>query len=99
MSSPGQLRVELEQRLQDFYRELAEYGEVAPGVRFRLEGMLQTALWLQCVDEQQLQRLVHDIYREHMGEAPAPLPGRPEPYHLPVHWQRAPVFPSGGPKS
>lgn len=99
MSSLEQFPGELQRRLEDFYQALAQYGEVAPGVRFRLEGMLEAALLLQCVSDEELRRLVGDAYRQHMGEPPPALPGNPEPYHLPVRWQRAPVFPSGGPKA
>ena len=86
---------EAQQRLDNFYRELAQWGEVAPGPRFRLEGFLEAGLTLGLVQQPQLQTMIDTSYRTFMGRAPDPIPGSEPMVQLPVRWQRAPVYKSG----
>lgn len=94
-----EFRKVLVQRLDEFYSDLAKFGEVAPGVRFRLEGFIEAGLCLQLIAATEVQKVIADAYQIHMGAVAPALPGKPEPYHLPIRWQRAPVFPSGGSRS
>ena len=86
---------EAQQRLDNFYRELAQWGEVAPGPRFRLEGFLEAGLTLGLAQQPQLQAMVETSYRTFMGRAHEPIPGSDPMVQLPVCWQRAPVYKSG----
>jgi hypothetical protein len=85
---------EAARRLDAFYGDLHNYGEVAPGVRFRLEGFLEAGLSLQLVERNELDALIQAAYKTHMGQEPTAVPG--DGLQLPVRWRRAPVYPSGG---
>jgi hypothetical protein len=95
MQPAPQFLTEAQQRLDDFYRKLAQWGEVAPGLRFRLEGFLEAGLTLGLVEGQQLQVMIETSYRTFLGRAPEPVPGSDPIVQLPVRWQRAPVYRSG----
>jgi hypothetical protein len=94
MVSEAQYVALAQQRLDDFYSQLALTGEAAPGIRFRLEGFLEAGLVLQLVEPRQLAAMITASYRAFMGEAPEPCPVADVPVQLPVRWQRAPVYPS-----
>ena len=96
MVSEAQFVALAQQRLDDFYKQLALTGEVAPGVRFRLEGFLEAGLVLQLVESRQLASMITASYRAFMGESTSPCPLADVPVQLPVRWQRAPVYPSKG---
>jgi hypothetical protein len=95
MQPVPQFLPEAQRRLDDFYRKLAQWGEVAPGPRFRLEGFLEAGLTLGLVQRQQLQDMIETSYHTFMGRAPEPVPGSDQAVQLPVCWQRAPVYKSG----
>ncbi len=96
MTSEAQFVALAQQRLDDFYSQLALTGEVAPGVRFRLEGFLEAGLVLQLAEPRHLANMINASYRAFMGEPPEPCPIADVPVQLPVRWQRAPVYPSAG---
>jgi hypothetical protein len=96
MVSEAQFVTLAQQRLDDFYAQLALTGEVAPGVRFRLEGFLEAGLALQLVEPRQLATMIAASYRAFMGESPEPCPVADVAVQLPVRWQRAPVYPGTG---
>jgi hypothetical protein len=95
MQSPEQFQTAAQQRLEGFYSNLAQWGEVAPGVRFRLEGYLQAGIDMGLLQRTQLQSMIEASYRSHMGKPPPPSPAPTEHVQLPVYWQRAPVYASG----
>lgn len=92
MHSEAQFIAMAQQRLDDFYRQLAQTGEVAPGPRFRLEGFLEAGLALQLVEPQQLAAMIAASYRAFIGELPEPCQVADVAVVLPVRWQRAPVY-------
>lgn len=92
MQPAEQFTREAQQRLREFYRDLARYGEVAPGPRFRLEGFLEAGLCLQLLERGALDAMIVAEYQAGMGQAPEAVPGEADGVQLPVRWQRAPVY-------
>jgi hypothetical protein len=91
---------EARRRLDNFYSQLAHWGEVAPAVRSQLEGFLEAGVYMRLVSREQLRDMIVTSYGTFMGEAPAPIPGSADSVQLPVLWARAPVYApgKGGPK-
>jgi hypothetical protein len=86
---------EAQQRLDDFYGQLAQLGEVPPGARFRLEGFLEAGLALALIEADALQAMIAVSYQAVMGEEPVPCPAEGVAVTLPVRWERAPVYAPG----
>lgn len=85
----------LEKKLDAFYRDFQQYGEMPPGDRLRLEGFMECGIALGLADHALIQAGITRAYERYMGEAPPNLgwlqAGAPV---LHVKWERAPVYPS-----
>ncbi|MCZ6831334.1 MAG: hypothetical protein O7F73_17430 [Gammaproteobacteria bacterium] len=90
---------ELERRWCQIFATLHAGGEVAPSVRLRAEGMMETLVLLGLAAPQQLQRAMARCYRAEFDESLAQVWGEhwnelfPFP-QIPGFGQRAPVYPS-----
>lgn len=91
---------DFELRLQRFYTQAAEQGEVSPAQRYRLEGFAQALLALGLAERDQLLACVRRNYRDASGaaleDACGPGWSGQDPDVVPVPWTapRAPVWPS-----
>lgn len=95
MQPAPQFLPEARRRLDNFYSQLAHWGEVAPGLRSQLEGFLEAGVAMQLLSLEQLQDMITTSYGTFMGQAPAPIPGLRDNVQLPVLWARAPVYAPG----
>lgn len=90
---------QLQDRWQYIFSTLAAGGEVAPSLRLRTEGMMETLVLLGHAGAVELQQKMADCYRAEYGEPLAQQWGEdwiemfPFP-QIPGFGQRAPVFPS-----
>jgi hypothetical protein len=90
---------ELERRWRHIFATLNAGGEVAPAVRLRAEGMMETLVLLDLSSAQELQGAMAECYREEFGVTLETAWGRqwqelfPFP-QIPGYGQRAPVYPS-----
>lgn len=95
----SRLLEEVENRLQGLLQRVAMGGDVPPGLRYRLEGMLEAAALCGEATEAELEQLVERVHQDIFGvalaerlwdgwEALFPFPG------LPIFADRAPVSPS-----
>lgn len=100
MSAGERFCAEAQARIDRFYRELAQMGEVAPVIRLRLEGFLEAGLVLDLVSRDTVESWIYHYGRRHLGEGRMPDPSQvpadsdDDGMLLPVRWQRAPVHPS-----
>jgi hypothetical protein len=89
----------LQGRWQAMFETLRDGGEVAPSLRLRIEGMMETLVILQLVQVDAVQASLASCYEQVFGESLSARWGEdwallfPFP-QLPVFGQRAPVYPS-----
>jgi hypothetical protein len=95
----AQLMTEIEKRLQAAYARVAAGDDLPPGIRYRLEGLLEAAVITGQQREAELLATIAAVHEEVLGESPAALYGRdwqtsyPFP-EFPAWQRRAPVTPS-----
>ena len=90
---------ELERRWHEIFGTLTAGGEIAPSLRLRTEGMMQTLVLLGHAGVEELQQKMADCYLAEYGESLAQVWGEnwPELFpfpQIPGFGQRAPVYPS-----
>ena len=90
---------EIRQRLIDQFQSIAAGGDVPPGSRLRLEGLMEAAVICQDVEKEALRELLAELHLEILGcTLEARLGGDWERWHpfpqIPVFSSRAPVSPS-----
>ena len=90
---------ELRRRWRDMFEALAAGGDLPPGRRLRVEGMMEAALLVGAASEEELIRAMDACYREAFGRSLDQDFGagwqcfHPFP-EIPAAARRAPVFPT-----
>lgn len=96
MSTLGE---EIRQRLSAQFQRIADGYDVAPGPRFRLEGLMEAAVLIGDCEENALRELIAELHRDIVGESLDARLGedwqRWHPFpQIPMYMERAPVSPS-----
>ena len=92
-----QAMLELQRRWQTIFSTLVSGGEVAPGLRLRAEGMMETLVLLDLCSIEQLQQEMEACYEANYSQSLPPDWTELFPFpQIPGFGQRAPVYPSTG---
>ena len=102
MADPELYRREVRERIEAFYRELGEWGEMPPAKRLRLEGFLEAGILLGLLERDALGTWVEASWQRYIDDPAGDLiaidgllGGGSGDIRLPVIWERAPVYCAG----